>query len=95
MRNTTSVNSVRASSCVFRPALKAILETLGELDGDTGARQVVASSGLDVVGVEIGAAAASDLDTGEALGAAGGGQPHHRRRLNDVTNLQAKVLAMV
>ena len=40
--------------------------------GDTGARHLVEAEGLDVVDVEIGAAASVDVDTPEALAGAGG-----------------------
>jgi molybdenum cofactor cytidylyltransferase len=49
--------------------------SLDQLEGDTGARKVIAASGLDVVGVEIGLAAVCDIDTPEALDAAGGSEP--------------------
>lgn len=42
------------------------------LEGDTGARHLVEAEGLDVIDVEIGEAAAVDVDTPEALHSAGG-----------------------
>lgn len=42
------------------------------LEGDKGARQVIAASGLPIIDVEIGRAAALDVDTVEALEMAGG-----------------------
>ena len=51
-----------------RSTFSAILQ----LEGDVGARHIVESAGLDVVDVEIGAAAHFDVDTPEAVVAAGG-----------------------
>jgi molybdenum cofactor cytidylyltransferase len=47
-------------------------EALKALEGDIGARAVIESSGLPVIDVEIGAAARLDVDTPEAVIAAGG-----------------------
>lgn len=47
-------------------------EALKALEGDIGARAVIESSGLPVIDVEIGAAARVDVDTPEAVVAAGG-----------------------
>jgi molybdenum cofactor cytidylyltransferase len=47
-------------------------EALKALEGDIGARAVIESSGLPVIDVEIGAAARVDVDTPEAVAAAGG-----------------------
>jgi len=54
---------------------RILFRSLDQLEGDTGARKVIAASGLDVVGVEIGLAAVCDIDTPEALDAAGGSEP--------------------
>ena len=51
-----------------RTTFAAILQ----LEGDVGARHIVESAGLDIVDVEIGAAAHVDVDTPEAVLAAGG-----------------------
>lgn len=51
-----------------RTTFSAILQ----LEGDVGARHIVESAGLDVVDVEIGEAAHVDVDTPEAVLAAGG-----------------------
>lgn len=51
-----------------RTTFSAILQ----LEGDVGARHIVESAGLDIVDVEIGAAAHVDVDTPEAVLAAGG-----------------------
>ncbi len=51
-----------------RAAFPAILH----LEGDVGARHIVESAGLEIVDVEIGAAARLDVDTPEAVVAAGG-----------------------
>lgn len=50
----------------------ATFEALKALDGDIGARPVIESAGLAVIDVEIGAAARLDVDTPEAILAAGG-----------------------
>ncbi|MFN3506354.1 MAG: NTP transferase domain-containing protein [Allorhizobium sp.] len=55
---------------VILPA--ATFEALKTLEGDIGARPVIESSGLAVIDVEIGAAARLDVDTPEAILAAGG-----------------------
>lgn len=47
-------------------------EALAQLEGDVGARQVIAESGLPVVDVDIGDAALLDVDTREAVLSAGG-----------------------
>ena len=51
-----------------RTTFAAILQ----LEGDVGARHIVESAGLDIIDVEIGAAAHVDVDTPEAVLAAGG-----------------------
>lgn len=51
---------------------QALFAEVASLQGDTGARQLVESSPLDVIDVEIGAAASVDVDTPEALARAGG-----------------------
>ena len=51
---------------------RALFGKIKKLDGDTGARQVVETSPLDIVDVEIGAAASIDVDTPEAMREAGG-----------------------
>ena len=51
---------------------RATFAAVLQLAGDVGARHIVESSGLDVVDVEIGAAAHVDVDTPEAVIAAGG-----------------------
>ena len=51
-----------------RAAFAAVLR----LEGDVGARNIIESAGLDVLDVEIGAAAHVDVDTPEAVAAAGG-----------------------
>ncbi len=45
---------------------------VGELEGDTGARHLIETGGLEIVDVELGEAARLDVDTPEALAAAGG-----------------------
>jgi molybdenum cofactor cytidylyltransferase len=45
---------------------------LMRLEGDVGARQLIASAGVPVIDVEIGEAARLDIDTAEAVAAAGG-----------------------
>ena len=51
---------------------KTLFEAVEQLEGDVGARQVIEASGLPVVYVEIGQAALLDVDTPEAVRAAGG-----------------------
>jgi molybdenum cofactor cytidylyltransferase len=51
---------------------RALFSAVAKLEGDTGARHLVEAEGLDVVDVEIGAAASVDVDTPEALARAGG-----------------------
>ena len=51
---------------------RSTFAAIGQLEGDTGARSIVASSGLDVVDVDIGDAALIDVDTREAVTEAGG-----------------------
>lgn len=53
---------------------RALLSRIDELEGDTGARHLVETSGLEIVDVELGEAARIDVDTPEALAAAGGVQ---------------------
>ena len=50
----------------------SLFGAVAELHGDTGARHLVESGRADVVDVEIGPAAAVDVDTAEALAKAGG-----------------------
>jgi len=47
-------------------------EAIGVLEGDVGARQIIAASGLPVRDIDIGDAALLDVDTQEAVKAAGG-----------------------
>lgn len=51
---------------------RALFDAVAHLEGDTGARHLVEAEGLDVIDVEIGEAAAIDVDTPEALRRAGG-----------------------
>ncbi|NYJ10998.1 molybdenum cofactor cytidylyltransferase [Rhizobium leguminosarum] len=51
---------------------KSLFEAITQLEGDVGARRVIEASGLPVVQVEIGRAAILDVDTPEAVRAAGG-----------------------
>ncbi|KFB10274.1 NTP transferase domain-containing protein [Nitratireductor basaltis] len=51
---------------------RALFPEIEKLEGDTGARHIVESAALPVIDVEIGSAAHLDLDTPEALKAAGG-----------------------
>ena len=50
----------------------AVFADMVQLQGDTGARHVIETSGLPIIDVEIGAAASVDVDTPEALARAGG-----------------------
>jgi len=51
-----------------RPAFAAVMK----LEGDVGARHIIETSGLEVIDVDIGPAAHIDVDTPEAVVAAGG-----------------------
>ncbi|RVB27434.1 nucleotidyltransferase family protein, partial [Mesorhizobium sp. M7A.F.Ca.CA.004.05.1.1] len=51
---------------------RSLFPAIAHLEGDTGARHLVETEGLDVIDVEIGAAASVDVDTREALEGAGG-----------------------
>ncbi|KQR68731.1 NTP transferase domain-containing protein [Rhizobium sp. Leaf341] len=51
---------------------RALFPALRKLEGDVGARHVIETGNLPVVDVDIGAAAHLDLDTPEAIAAAGG-----------------------
>jgi molybdenum cofactor cytidylyltransferase len=55
---------------VILPA--ALAARVDELDGDTGARHLIETGGMEIIDVEIGEAARIDVDTPEALAAAGG-----------------------
>jgi molybdenum cofactor cytidylyltransferase len=65
-----AVSDGQRGNPVILPA--ATFEALKALEGDIGARPVIESSGLTVIDVEIGAAARLDVDTPEAILAAGG-----------------------
>ena len=51
---------------------RSLFPAIAQLEGDTGARHLVESEGLDVIDVEIGQGASIDVDTREALEGAGG-----------------------
>ena len=51
---------------------RALIARIDELDGDAGARHLIETGGLEIVDVELGEAARVDVDTPEALAAAGG-----------------------
>lgn len=51
---------------------RALFGAASSLEGDTGARQIIERSGLEIIDVEIGRAAAVDVDTPDAMSAAGG-----------------------
>lgn len=51
---------------------RALFPAVRSLDGDTGARHLVETSGLPVIDVELGEAASLDVDTPEAMALAGG-----------------------
>lgn len=65
-----AVSGGRRGNPVVLP--RATFPVILRLEGDVGARHVVESAGLDIVDVEIGAAAHIDVDTPEAVIAAGG-----------------------
>lgn len=51
---------------------RALYGRVRQLSGDTGARGVIAGSGLPIIDIEIGPAALLDVDTPEAVAGAGG-----------------------
>ncbi|HLP71184.1 MAG TPA: 4-diphosphocytidyl-2C-methyl-D-erythritol kinase, partial [Rhizobium sp.] len=51
---------------------RSTFEAVQALEGDVGARSIVEGSGLAVIDVELGEAAHLDVDTPEAVLAAGG-----------------------
>jgi molybdenum cofactor cytidylyltransferase len=51
---------------------RALFGAVAQLEGDTGARHLVEAGHMPVVDVEIGEAAAIDVDTRDALESAGG-----------------------
>nr|WP_210309349.1 molybdopterin-binding/glycosyltransferase family 2 protein [Aminobacter aganoensis] len=51
---------------------RSLFPAVAHLEGDTGARHLIESEGVDVIDIEIGAGAAVDVDTPEALEGAGG-----------------------
>jgi molybdenum cofactor cytidylyltransferase len=51
---------------------KATFDAISKLEGDIGARPVIEKSGLEIIDIDIGAAAHLDTDTPEAILAAGG-----------------------
>ena len=51
---------------------RVMFDSIAGLEGDVGARQVIASSGLPIIDVDIGDAALLDVDTREAVLSAGG-----------------------
>jgi molybdenum cofactor cytidylyltransferase len=65
-----AVSDGQRGNPVILPA--ATFEALKALEGDIGARPVIESAGLAVIDVEIGPAARLDVDTPEAILAAGG-----------------------
>lgn len=65
-----AVSSGKRGNPVILP--KTVYPALMRLEGDVGARHIIEKSGLVVIDVEIGDAAHLDLDTPEAITAAGG-----------------------
>ena len=67
---------MRASSAGKRgnPVIlpKSTFEAIRTLGGDIGARHIVENAGLEIVDVDLGPAAHLDVDTPEAIIAAGG-----------------------
>jgi molybdenum cofactor cytidylyltransferase len=51
---------------------RALFEEIEAVQGDTGARHIIENSDLEIIDVEIGEAARIDVDTPDALAAAGG-----------------------
>jgi molybdenum cofactor cytidylyltransferase len=65
-----SVSDGKRGNPIILP--RAAYDAVLRLEGDVGARAIVEGSGLEVVDVDIGAAAHLDVDTPEAVTAAGG-----------------------
>ena len=51
---------------------QALVARIDELEGDTGARHLIETGGAEIVDIELGEAARIDVDTPDALAAAGG-----------------------
>ncbi|MBM7328098.1 NTP transferase domain-containing protein, partial [Agrobacterium sp. S2] len=51
---------------------KSLFEAVTHLEGDVGARRIIETSGLPIIYVEIGEGALLDVDTPDAIHAAGG-----------------------
>ncbi|GES44930.1 4-diphosphocytidyl-2C-methyl-D-erythritol kinase [Rhizobium dioscoreae] len=65
-----AVSSGKRGNPVILP--RSVLNAVMRLEGDVGARHIIETSGLPVIDVEIGEAAHLDVDTPEAVVAAGG-----------------------
>ena len=65
-----AVSGAKRGNPVILP--RAVLNAVMRLEGDVGARHIIETSGLPVVDVDIGEAAHLDVDTPEAVVAAGG-----------------------
>ncbi len=70
-------NSVVRAVCGGKPGNPVIMPrslygSVLQLKGDSGARRLIETSGLPIIGVELGLAAQNDVDTPEAIAAAGG-----------------------
>ncbi|HTV70989.1 MAG TPA: molybdopterin-binding/glycosyltransferase family 2 protein [Rhizobiaceae bacterium] len=65
-----AVNNGKRGNPVILP--RAVFPLVAQLEGDTGARHIVESTGLTVIDIEIGAGADIDVDTPEAMASAGG-----------------------
>jgi molybdenum cofactor cytidylyltransferase len=51
---------------------RSLRDSISQVQGDVGARHLIRSSALPIINVEIGQAAEIDVDTPEAVAAAGG-----------------------
>ena len=65
-----AVSGAKRGNPVILP--RAVLNAVMRLEGDVGARHIIETSGLPVIDVDIGEAAHLDVDTPEAVVAAGG-----------------------
>jgi molybdenum cofactor cytidylyltransferase len=65
-----SVSNGKRGNPIILP--RAVYEAVRQLEGDVGARAIIETCGLPVIDIDIGAAAHLDVDTPEAVLAAGG-----------------------
>ncbi|POO55291.1 nucleotidyltransferase family protein [Agrobacterium rosae] len=73
----TAITRAVANGSPGNPVIlpRSLREAVSQIKGDVGARDVIKSSGLPIINVEVGHAAEIDVDTPEAIAAAGGMSP--------------------